>query len=53
MILVKLSEREFLGDPSLWSSEGLSEWLRDRGIDPTLPYTRTEGEHEFIFVQVA
>jgi hypothetical protein len=50
-VIVRLTETEFLGSPQLWSHEGLSVWLRERGIDVSQAYDRFEGEHELVFTQ--
>ncbi|HEV8306945.1 MAG TPA: hypothetical protein VGW35_04710 [Methylomirabilota bacterium] len=44
---VRIPESVFLSRPDLWSREGLQEYLRENGIDPSAPYHREE-----VFVQL-
>ncbi len=44
---VRLPEDLFLSRPDLWTRQGLEDYLREHGIDPSRPYHREE-----IFVQL-
>jgi hypothetical protein len=44
---VRIPEETYLARPELWSREGLEDYLREQGIDPSRPYVRQE-----IFVQL-
>lgn len=44
---VRIPEETYLARPELWSREGLEDYLREQGIDPSRPYLRQE-----IFVQL-
>jgi hypothetical protein len=46
-----LTESEFFGDATLHTSAGLDAWLRNRGVNTTRSYTRTEHGHTWIFSQ--
>ncbi len=39
---VRMPESVFLSRPDLWSREGMEEYLREHGIDPSQPYQREE-----------
>ncbi len=51
--LVRIPEEELLARPDLWSPEGLAEYLREHGIDPSRPYREDEWTEAgvWLFVQ--
>ncbi|MGH7266469.1 MAG: hypothetical protein ACREMB_16730 [Candidatus Rokuibacteriota bacterium] len=40
--MVRIPEHVFLARPDLWSQEGLEDYLREQGIDPSRPYERQD-----------
>jgi hypothetical protein len=39
---VRIPEHVFLARPDLWGREGLEDYLREHGIDPSRPYERED-----------
>lgn len=43
MCRIRIPEAELLARPDLWTRDGLEEYLRERGIDPSQPYGEDDG----------